>query len=215
MTDAERETESTDGGLDRRTVLKGTAVAGLAGTGAAGTASATEWNEIVFTAATEGLFEYWFEVSGKVKRGGPYQSDAWDKVGKRSVHGAADEKKSDSFLFSGDLEKLRLKGLGKVFVNGELIEDTSKEAKEDEKEKKKKLPNTITIESEDKRVEYKFKVAGHVEKGPDAGEADKVDGNTVRGAVYPGDVDDFRYSGAIVFDKTDGPLTVTLELNDS
>lgn len=212
MTDADRESESTDRGLDRRAVLKGTAVAGLAGSGMAGTASASGWHEIVFTAATHDVFEYWFEVSGRVKRGGRFQSDAWDEVGEDRVHGACDEKASDSFLFTGHPEKLRLKGLGKVFVDGELFEDATKD---------ERLPNGITVESKGEPVRYKFRVSHRVEKGPNAGGTDEViDANTVRGKVggtIDGErdrIDDYRYSGAIAFDKADGPLTVTLELND-
>lgn len=205
MSGSDRETESTDA-LDRRTVLKGTAVAGLAGGGVTGTASAGGWNEIVFTSVSDEVFEYWFEVSGEVKRGGTYRSDAWDDVGEDRVHGASDDEGSDSFLFTGNLEKLRLKGPGKVFVDGDLVEDTTK--------REKRLPNEITIEAEGDFVRYKFRVSGRVEKGESANENDRVlDSNVVRGSVGGKGSDDYRYSGAIAFDEADGPVTVTLDVD--
>lgn len=207
MTDTEGDGESTDGRVDRRSVLKGTAAAGLAGTALAGNASAAGGEkEIRFCAAGDETFEYYVRVSDSLERGGKYESDEWDEVGDDFAEGATSEKRCDSFVFEGEIEKLKLSGPGKVYVDGDLVEDTTED---DEKE----LPNTVTVEAEGEELAYKFRVSGAVEKGPKAGSADEVDGNVVRGEVYSDDVDDYRYSGAIAFADADGPLTVTLDIN--
>lgn len=202
MTDSDGETESN--GLDRRTILKGTAAAGLAGGSLTGTASASSYREITFKSVSNEVFDYHFEVSGEVKRGGTYQSDSYDEVGPNFVNGNCAEGRGDSFLFSGDLETLRLKGPGKVFVEGELIEDTTKPD----------LSNEITIEAEGPSVDYEFQVSGQVERGEFANTSDRIlDSNVVRGSVGGGGKDSFRYSGAIAFKEADGPLTVSLDIN--
>lgn len=205
MTDASRGGESTDG-VDRRSLLKGTAAAGLAGAGVAGTASAGGWNEITFCAAAEENFSYAVHVTGRIKRGGTYESDSWDTVGDDFAEGAASEERCDSFLFTGEVEELELGGPGKVFVNGDLFEDTTDDRHE--------LPNSITVQADGEIVDYKFRVSGRVEKGEFADADDDVDGNVVRGAVGGSGKDDYRYSGSLAFDSSDGPLTVTLHLGD-
>lgn len=201
-TDSDREIESN--GLDRRTMLKGTAVAGLAGSSLTGTASATGFREITFKSVSDEVFDYFFEVSGRVKRGGTYESDSFDEVGRDFANGNVAEGRGDSFLFSGELETLRLKGPGKVFVEGDLIEDTTRPD----------LSNEITIEAEGPNVDYEFQVSGQVERGEFANTSDDIlDSSVVRGSVGGGGKDSFRYSGAIAFKEADGPLTVTLDIN--
>ncbi|UPW01127.1 hypothetical protein M0R88_03255 [Halorussus gelatinilyticus] len=193
------------GSLDRRTLLKGTAAAGLAGAGVAGTAGATGWREITFCAAGEATFSYEVSVSGRVKRGGTYESDAGDDlVDENTARGAVGDGRCDSWLFTGDPTDLQLDGPGKVYVDGDLFEDTT----EDERD----LPNTVTIRARGESVEYKFRVSGRVEKGDLADDGDDIDGNTVRGAVGGEARDDFRYSGSLAFDRSDGPLEVTLRI---
>lgn len=203
MANPEQESETTDG-VDRRTMLKGTATAGIAGSALSGTASAHP-NTIVFESASDEVCEYEVTVSDEIHRGGQWESDSGDEIlnDGHTVRGAVSERRKDSFEFGGRIEDLDVDGLGRVFVNGDKIMDTSE----------KKLPNEITVEGKGERVQYKFRVGGDVKKGPEAGEADDVDGNTVRGEVFPSDVDDFRYSGPLVFDKSDGPLKVTLRLD--
>lgn len=205
MTDRERATESTDDGpLDRRTVLKGTAVAGLAGAGLSGSASASGWNEITFCAAGHDVFRYYFETDGRVKRGGTFESDDWDDVGHDFVSGATSKERCDSFLFTGKIEKLRLDGAGTVRINGKVVKDTTKPD----------LPNAITIEAGDRAADYKFRVSGRVVPGDEADAGDDViDSNVVRGGLAPGGTDNYRYSGAIAFDRATGPVTVTLEID--
>lgn len=207
MRDQRRDAQSTDDGIDRRSVLKGATAAGLAGTALTGNASAggAHDNEITFCAAGSETFEYRVEVSDGVERGGKYESDDGDEVGDDWVEGAVAEERCDSFKFSGEIEKLKLDGPGKVFVNGELFEDTT----EDD------LPNRIVIEAEGERVEYKFRVSGKVRRGEFATSSDEIDGNVVEGAVQGKGKDDFWYSGSLAFDSTDGPLTVTLHLDQN
>ncbi|UPV75052.1 hypothetical protein M0R89_03045 [Halorussus limi] len=202
--DGDRRTASA-GSLDRRTLLKGTAAAGLAGAGVAGIAGATGWREITFCAAGEETFSYEVSVSGRVKRGGTYETDDWDElVDGNTGRGAVSDGRCDSWLFTGDPTDLQLDGPGKVFVDGELFEDTTGD--------EPKLPNTVTIRARGETVEYKFRVSGRVEKGDLADESDDIDGNAVRGAVGGEARDDFRYSGSLAFDRADGPLEVTLHL---
>jgi hypothetical protein len=214
--------ESTDGRLDRRSVLKGTAAAGLAGAGLSGAASAESGNEITFCAAGDETFSYFVRVSDSLWRGGSYESDKYDAVGDDFAEGAVAEERCDSFLYSGKVEELKLDGKGKVFVNGDLVRDTTRDEDEDEDEKDEDLPNRIRIEAKGERVAYKFRVSGRVEKGSEAGTlgVDTIEGNVVRGKVggtidgNEDPVDDYRYSGAIAFDSTDGPLKVTLHIDD-
>ncbi|NEU55828.1 twin-arginine translocation signal domain-containing protein [Halorussus sp. MSC15.2] len=207
MTDAERDDESTDARIDRRTVLKGTAAAGVAGTGLAGTASASgdDQREITFCAAEEETFSYFVRVSGSLERGGTHESDEYDAVGEDFAEGAVSAERCDSFVFTGDVENVKLDGPGKVFVDGDLLEDTTTEDEE-------KLSNQITIQGKGTRVEYKFRVSGRVEPDDSIEASDEVSDSVVRGAVNSGS-DVFRYSGAIAFDEADGPVTVTLDVN--
>lgn len=204
VTDSNRETEQTDRGLGRRTILKGTAAAGIAGAAVSGTASAQGYdNEITFFAPEhENTFRYEFSVTGGVERGN--NLDSGDViVNATTARGAVGNGRKDTFFFGGELKSLRLDGAGKVFVNGNLIRDTMTS-----------LPNRIKIRAQGQDVSYKFKVSDRVKKGQTADTGDRLlDSNVVRGAVGGNGVDDYRYSGSLVFDSTDGPLTVTLELN--
>lgn len=224
MSDSQRDgeqtnDESTEGRIDRRSVLKGTAVAGLAGAGFSGAASAQGESEITFCAAGSETFSYEVSVTGEVMRGGTYESDSYDEIlGEGSASGAVSEGRCDSWLFTGDPESLELDGPGKVFVNGELFRDTTSGG---DTGGGGQLPNRIRIEAKGERVAYKFRVSGQVEKGSQAGTlgVDVIDGNVVRGKVggsiegNPDPVDDYRYSGSLAFDSADGPLKVTLHLD--
>lgn len=208
MTNPEQESDVT-GGIDRRTLLKGTAAAGVAGSALSGSASAHE-NEILFRSVSDERFEYQVTVTGGIERG-DWTEPGLDKVGKNTAKGWASGGGGDDFLFSGKIKDLDLEGPGKVFVNGDLIRDTTQK----EKKRKKKLPNTITIEGQDRDVNYKFRVGGRVEKGDDADSGDRIlDSDVVRGAVVEQGTDNFHYSGSLVFDSADGPLRVCLDLND-
>jgi hypothetical protein len=210
MADSEK---STDDRIDRRSVLKGTAAASLAGAGLSRTANAEGETEITFCAAGSETVSYFVRVSDKLRRGGTYESDRYDAVGHDFAEGACSEERCDSFLFTGEVDELKLDGPGKVFINGQLVRDTTMD--------RGKLPNVIRIEAEDGRVSYEFRVSGRVEKGPEAGTlgVDTIDGNVVRGKVggsmdgNPDPVDDYRYSGSLAFDEADGPLKVTLHLD--
>lgn len=187
-------------------MLKGAAATGLAGGALTGSASAQEYdNEITFAApARENAFRYEFGVTGGVERG--HNLDGGDVVvNATTARGAVGNGRKDTFYFGGELEWLRLDGAGKVFVNGELVRDTTET-----------LPNRIEVRAQGRDVSYEFRVSGRVEKGPSADPDDRlVDPSTVRGAVGGTGADEYRYSGSIVFDSTDGPLTVTLDLNQA
>jgi len=200
MTD-DTTTESNGRGIARRTMLSG-AAAGVAGAALTGSASATP-NVVTFRSTGDETFRYRIRVSGKIRRGGPFESDSGDRfLDDRTVEGAASDGRADSFRFSGKIRELDLGGPGKVFVNGELIRDNTR-----------RLPNRVEIKSAGPDASYKFRVSGRVTKGAEADREDRIDGNVVRGAVGGGGRDDYRYSGAIAFESTDDPVTVTLELN--
>lgn len=205
MTDPDGAGESTDGSIDRRSLLKGTAAAGVAGTGFAGTASAWD-NEIAFCAAGEAAFNYSVRVSGRLKPGGRFATEAGDEVGRDFANGVTSNEGCDSYVFTGKVEQLQLSGPGKVFVNGNLVRDTTER-------KPPKLPNAITVRAQGETVDYKFRVSGRVVPTETARDGDRVDGNVVRGTVGGKSEDTYRYSGAIAFDTADGPLTVTLDID--
>lgn len=199
----------TNGRVNRRRVLKGTAAAGLVGGALTGTASAS--TNTLTIEGTGGVNEYRVTVTGQITETGGVPGGSEDRVlddGKTAV-GKANSTDTDTFEFTGEIASFEwVEGGGKVFVNGERV-------RFDE------LTNRVTIEAGEKRVSYRFRVSGRVEKGPQAGSlgVDTVDGNEVRGEVggsiegNPDPVDDYVYSGAITFDETDGPMTVTLDIN--
>lgn len=210
MTDSGRNFETTDGGVNRRTILKGTAVAGLAGTALTGTASANEWKDLRFQAAGEEIFRYRVSVSGKLERA-PNRDGGDTLLDENTAEGACSKGRHDDWRFTGDITELQLDGPGMVFVDGKLVRDTTA----------KTLPNRVVVKSVGKTVAYRFKVGGRVEKGSEAGVlgTDRItNGNTVSGRVGgtdagPDPVDDYFFSGGISFAEVDGPLNVTLELN--
>ncbi|USZ67608.1 hypothetical protein NGM10_12830 [Halorussus salilacus] len=201
MTDTDRDTESA-GRLARRTVLKGAALAGLAGSAVSGSASAQSGeNTITFESAGDETFRYRFSVTGEIER---IRSDDGDRfVDEKTVEGAVSQQRLDRFGFTGELRSLELSGPGRVFVNDELVRDTTDP-----------LANRVVVESAGPTVRYRFRVTGRVEKDEFAGDDDTVvDSKTVEGEVGGEGVDSYRYSGSIVFDTPMEPLTVTLELN--
>lgn len=200
MTDSNREIEQTDRGLGRRTMLKGAAAAGLTGAAVPGTASAHS-NRIEFRSVSDEVFRYDFSVTGKVER---ERSDDGDRlIGDDRVKGACSKGRSDVFGFSGEIRRLELSGPGKVFVNDRLIRDTTRS-----------LPNRIVVEAAGEDARYRFRVTDRVEKGSNADSDDRlIDSKVVEGAVGGQGVDDYLYSGSLVFESAAGPLTVTLELN--
>lgn len=227
MLESDREV-SGDGRIDRRTMLKGTAVAGLFGV--TGVASASNWHEITFMSVSDELFEYSLEVSGEVKRGGTYQSDDGDEVSENTVFGRCAEGRSDSFLFTGERTELELSGPGKVLVDGELIEDTTMDGEtgrgsgddgddEDGEEGEDGLPKEAIVSSPgtDEFLAYTFEVTGDlVELEPDEDSdraADEVidlgDRIRVEGGVNTGD-DRFAFSGDLI--PIDIPQGVLIEI---
>ena len=209
MTD---DTDERDATPNRRTVLRGAAAVGLPVLAAP--AGAQETHELVVRAAEDGTVNYTFRVSGSVERG--ETADDRDAIlGGTAVKGEVFDGREDSFRFTGELVNLRLDGPGTVSVDGEVVRDTTTEDGDST------LSNTIRIEAEGQRLGYEFRVSGSVEKGSDAGTlgVDTIDGNVVRGKVggsiqgNPDPADTYRYSGAIEVAETDGPLTVTLDID--
>lgn len=213
MTD---DTDDPDATPNRRTVLRGAAVVGLplvADAGSARTDPLQADHELVVRAADGETVNYTFRVSGSVERG--ETADDRDAVlGGTAVKGEVFDGREDSFRFTGELVTLRLDGAGTVRVDGEVVRDTTQDTPD------AALSNTITLEAEDERVAYEFRVSGQVAKTEDAGTlgVDTIDGTVVSGKVggsiqgNPDPVDTYRYSGTIEVEKTDGPLTVTLDI---
>jgi hypothetical protein len=165
--------------------------------------------ELVVRAAEGETVSYTFRVSGSVERG--EAADDRDAVlGGTAAKGEVSDGGEDSFRFTGELVSLRLDGPGTVYVDGELVRDTTEGD----------LSNVITLEAPDGRVGYEFRVSGRVEAGAEAGTlgVDTIEDNVVRGKVggsiqgNDDPVDDYRYSGSIEVEDTDGQLTVTLDI---
>lgn len=198
MTD--RDSETTEG-IDRRLMLKGTAVAGLLGA-LPGIASATA-NTITIQ-GTGGVAEYRFTVSGEVVEtgGGPGGEDRVIDHGKTAV-GKVGGHGKDTFEFTGHITSFEFpKGSADVYVNGKRVSVHEK------------LPNEIHVEAKGKHVEYEFRVSGRVAAGEWADDHDDVyDHRKVRGSVDDDEVDSFRYSGDLTFEEPDGPLKVTLDID--
>lgn len=190
------------GGVNRRRLLKGTAAAGLAGSALTGTASATA--KVITIQATGQFAEYRFTVSGEVLNqidGGPGGEDRIIGDGRTAV-GRVGGRGNDKFRFTGELLSVEFPtGQADVFVNGEKVVFPV-------------LSNTVTVQAEGEPVEYRFRVTGQVAKGDRANPSDDIiDSNVVRGTVAGQGVDTYHYSGAITFEETDGPLTVTLDID--
>lgn len=123
----ERERKEQNGGLmNRRTVLKGAAAAGFAATAPTVSASADGYHQIKFCAPDdEDYFEYGVQVSGEIVSGG--NTDDGDELLEDGtvVEGAVGEGRCDTWKFKGESLSLELHGRGKVYVNGELVKDTT------------------------------------------------------------------------------------------
>lgn len=208
--------EPNESGVDRRNWLKGTGALGVGAVASAftGTAAAGgKENTITLDALTDRV-KYRLEVDGEIVKGRT-AGNSDDIVDGRLVMGDIwSKKKTDDYRFSGTIIDFEvLIGKVAVTVNGERVDDPVGLPKR----KKKALPNVITIQAEGEGVRYEFAVTGDVEAGPEAdiGKGDEIHDGSVTGTVAGSGVDDYRYSGAIKFASTDGPLTVTLELDQS
>lgn len=208
MVDPQQDSDTNDT-IDRRTILKGTAIAGFTGAGLTGAASAQSWKELRFDSVSEELFSYTVSVSGELKRA-PNRDGGDELVDENTARGRARGGNHDDWYFTGEITQLQLSGPGKVYVDGELVEDTTDDDGN--------LPNTVTVESKGEKVNYRFRVGGDVEKAGEAGGTDEIDDGLVRGTVGTSDPDDeidtYRYSGGIAFDDPSGPLSVTLDFGD-
>lgn len=211
MTDPERDSEPT-GGVNRRTILKGTAAAGLGASGAlAGGASAHPDSHTITIKAGQTPCEYRIRVSGEIRKGeyaGTTDEIADGNVAVGFVE-AGNEGELDSFDFTGTIVGFEVLAgsIRAVTVDGRAVEDPVGLPHSD-------LSNRITVEARGEYVTYGFRASGRVEKGEYAADDDRIlDSNVVRGAVGGEGVDDYRYSGALAFDEVDGPLTVTLEID--
>ncbi|WP_435177881.1 hypothetical protein [Halorussus sp. AFM4] len=221
-----REREETDGRLvDRRTMLKGTAAAGLAGSALSGTGAAQGLPNKIVIEAGETPLSYRITVSGEIAKG--QQAGGTDEISAdgTTVRGYEQDDNDgvDDYRFSGRITGFEVTegSVASVSVNGQTVDDPVGLPESSDSSNGSQLPNTVTIEpgSEGRRVAYHFRVSGNVEPGPEAGTlgVDTVDGNVVRGEVggtlqgNPDPVDDYRFSGAIAFADADGPLNVTIE----
>lgn len=210
----ERESQGDDL-IDRRTLLKGTAAAGLTGFGLSGVASAGGENEISFCSADdEDFFGYEVCVTGEVKRGGTYETDEDDEVfnGGKCGRGGTSQGRCDSWLFTGEPTRLELSGRGKVFVNGELFEDTTGDGGDGKKDGGKKdggKQRELTFcSAEDSLFSYKAHVSGTLSRGgkyqSDEDDVISSDGHTVDGAASKGRCDSFHFTGDLKDLELDG-----------
>lgn len=204
--------DSNDGGVGRRDWLTGTGALGVGAVASAftGTAAAHPKPNTITVQALTGEAKYRIVVDGEIAKGDLAGSS--DRVEDGVAVGRIGGKgEADDFRFSGTITGFDvLAGTVAVSVNGKRVSDPVgfPERKRDA------FPNTITVQAEGEHVDYRFAVTGDVEAGQEAdiGEGDEIDGRVVSGNVAGEGADDYRYSGAVKFASTDGPLTVTLEL---
>lgn len=211
MTNPERESETTDQ-TDRRTVLKGAALAGLGGAGTlTGRASAHPKPHTITVKAGDTPFEYRIRVSGEIAKG-EFSGTTDEIVDGNVVVGFVEKGNAgelDNYHFSGRITEFKVfRGSARaVAVNGQVVDDPVGLPRPG-------LPNRITVQAEGEDVRYAFRVSGRVEKGPEANAGDRiVDSNRVEAIVGGNNIDDYRYSGGIAFAEPDGPLTVTLDFD--
>lgn len=201
--DASRTTESTD----RRTdLLSPTPALDGADAGAVADATADGEPRSVTVEAVEEPAVYRFRVSDAVT---PVAADGVEVVNDTTVLGTLHAGETADFRFAGALVSFAvLDGDVTVTVDGDEVA-VPLHADRD-------LPNTVTIEAEGDVADYRFSATGGVEKGPlvDGG-ADTVDGKRVVGTLGSQGVHNYFYEGSLVFESASGPVTVTLDVDDS
>ncbi|UPV76304.1 hypothetical protein M0R89_19260 (plasmid) [Halorussus limi] len=208
MTDSD-EAGRTSGWMNRRTMLKNAAAAGLVGAGLTGTASAAEWTEMTLCASGSETFSYRVEVSGAVKRGGTYQSDSWDEVGDDYVEGAVSQKRCDSFLFQGEITSHELEGPGQLKVDGEVVAESSGDGGDVGDEKRE----VTFCAAGDETFSYRVEVTGELMRGGSyqSDSSDEVGDDYAEGATAGGRCDSFIWTGEIADLQVDGPGTVKVD----
>lgn len=206
MTNSEKE-DRTDRWMNRRTLLKGTAAAGVLGGGLSGTASATSWRELTLCAAGNDVFSYRIEVSGEIKRGGTYESDSYDTVGDDFVEGAVSEGRCDSFLFTGEITGRGLSGPGEVTVDGTTIANTG-EDDADERE-------LTFCAAGDELFSYRVETTGSIARGGtyESDSYDTVGHDFAEGSVSENRCDSFLVTGEIADLELSGPGNVRVDGN--
>lgn len=202
--------EPTNDRMGRRTVLKTAAAVGVAGAGLAGTASADEWKTLRFQSTSDDAFEYRVRVSGKLERS-PNTDGGDELIDDRTAEGACSRQRDDGWRFKGEIEELELSGPGKVYVGGELVEDTSGEAKDhdDDDDEQHHLRFQSTS---DQLFSYRVKVSGTIEReaNRDGGDT-KIDEHTAEGRARGGNHDDWLFTGTIEDVELDGPGEVLID----
>ncbi|NHN58983.1 MULTISPECIES: hypothetical protein [Halorussus] len=226
--DAREREETDDRPVDRRTMLKGTAAAGLAGGALSGSGAAQSLPNKIRIEADETPLWYEISVSGRIVKGS--QAGETDEISDdgTTVEGYErdDNNGVDDYRFSGRITGFEVTegSVDSISVNGETVDDPvglPESSDDSDSANGSQLPNAVTIEpgNEGERVAYHFRVSGTVEPGPEAGTlgVDTIEDNVVQGKVggsiegNDDPVDDYLFSGAIAFDDADGPLTVTIE----
>lgn len=205
MTDS----EPTNDRMGRRTVLKTAAAVGVAGAGFAGTASADEWKTLRFQSTSDDAFEYHVKVSGALER--TSNTDAGDElIDGHTAEGACSRQRDDGWRFKGEIEKLEVSGPGKVYVDGELVKDTSGEKDHDDDDDEQ---HHLRFQStSDQLFSYRVKVSGTItrEANRDGGDT-KVDEHTAEGRARGGNHDDWLFTGSIEDVELDGPGKVLID----
>lgn len=151
---------------------------------------------------------YRFRVSEAVAA--PAADGSAEVVNETTVLGSvAAEGDETDFRFSGELVSFRvIEGDVAVTVDGEDVAVPVPDERD--------LPNTVTLHSEGDVVDYKFCATGRVEKGPLADAAtDEVDGRRVRGTLGGQGIDNYFFSGSLVFESANAPVTITIDVNET
>ena len=187
--------------MNRRTLLKSAAVTGFAASALAGGASASEGDEkkeIRFQSVDDRLFSYHVRVSGSIERA-PNRDGGDTLVDHQTAEGKARGGNHDDWFMTGEIEKLKLDGPGKMLVDGEVIEDTTKRDAHEARDVIVSSPGIKQYRDYSFVVDGKAELLEPDEDGrPAVDEVVEMDGKyKVKGTVGYGD-DRYRIYGPIV-----------------
>jgi hypothetical protein len=145
--------------------------------------------------------EYELAVSGTLEKSSAMSGttiDPNDELSGSSVVGQVGDGGRDSYLFSGEITRLVLRGGALLYYNGEQVDPAEY------------LQNTVTVESQS-YTEYEITTSDGIVKSAAMGEADpndNISGRNASGHVGEGGRDSYAYPGEIVGLDIDGDASV-------
>jgi hypothetical protein len=176
------------------------------------------YKQVRFKSVSDEIFRYRVSVSGRLKR--EPNRDGFDtQIDENSAKGASRGGQWDDWRFTGEVTELELSGPGKVLIDGQVVEDTTKDDGE-------QFPQEVIIDSpgDDTLRDYVFFVRGanarlkklepNEDSGPAVDDVRRLDNGDIRvdGTVGSGD-DRFAFNGT--FEEGDPfPSKVRARISD-